>query len=219
MSVSDIPQKTDPEKAPVPPKAVPRKKSLSERFVEGCYECVEEIIPSFLTVLLVFVFLFRLNIVVLGPSMEPNYHNGYRVFVSCLDRRFSTGDVVVVDAGGTRLGERIIKRVIAVGGQTVNIDFQTGTVYVDGKALDESAYLENGITREQYDVTFPRAVPAGHVFVLGDNRTVSEDSRSSAVGMIDSRYIIGKVWFVFQPLPGIGSLPGGSPSGKGRGVS
>ncbi len=173
-----------------------------EGFAAGCFECVEELIPALAAVLFLFVFLFRLNIVVIGSSMEPNYRNGYRVFVSCLDRSFSSGDVVVVDAGGTHLNERIIKRVIATGGQTVDIDFKTGTVFVDGKALDESAYIENGITKDRSDVSFPCTVPAGHVFVLGDNRTVSEDSRSGMVGMIDSRYIIGKVLFTVSPFVG-----------------
>lgn len=173
-----------------------------EGFAAGCFECVEELIPALAAVLFLFVFLFRLNIVVIGSSMEPNYRNGYRVFVSCLDRSFSSGDVVVVDAGGTHLNERIIKRVIATGGQTVDIDFKTGTVFVDGKALDESAYIESGITKDRSDVSFPCTVPAGHVFVLGDNRTVSEDSRSGMVGMIDSRYIIGKVLFTVSPFVG-----------------
>jgi signal peptidase I len=110
--------------------------------------------------------------------------------------------VVVIDAQGTRLKERLIKRVIATGGQTVNIDFQTGMVYVDGKKIDESAYIKNGITKNQYDISFPQKVPAGHVFVLGDNRTVSEDSRSSYVGMIDSRFVLGRVLFTLSPFHG-----------------
>ncbi len=186
MAVSDSPEERDPAKG----------------FAAGCFECVEELITAFIAVLLLFVFLFRLNIVVVGPSMEPNYREGYRVFVSCLDRNFTTGDVVVVDADGTRLKERIIKRVIATGGQTVDIDFDTGVVSVDGKPLDESAYIRNGITKDRSDVSFPCTVPAGHVFVLGDNRTVSEDSRSSYVGMIDSRFVLGRVLFTLSPFHG-----------------
>lgn len=171
-------------------------------FAAGCYEWVEDMITALLVVMVLFVFVCRLNVIVNGSSMEPNYYNGNRAFVSCLDRSFSRGDVVIVDAAGTHLNERIIKRIIATGGQKVDIDFQTGTVYVDGKALDESAYIQNGITREQSDVKFPQTVPPGHVFVMGDNRQVSEDSRSSEVGMVDCRYIIGKVPFLLSPFKG-----------------
>ncbi|MCI1982723.1 MAG: signal peptidase I [Oscillospiraceae bacterium] len=170
--------------------------------VASCFEWLEALITALIVVMLVFVFLFRLNIVVQGPSMQPNYWDGYRVFVSCTDRSYQSGDVVVIDAQGTRLKERLIKRVIATGGQTVNIDFQTGMVYVDGKKIDESAYIQNGITKNQYDISFPQKVPAGHVFVLGDNRTVSEDSRSSYVGMIDSRFVLGRVLFTLSPFHG-----------------
>lgn len=175
----------------------------SGRFAVNCYEWVEALIISLAVVLFLFVFLFRVNIVVDGDSMVPNFRNGYRVFVSCLDRGFSRGDVVVIDERATGLQERLIKRVIATGGQTVDIDFQTGTVLVDGVGLDESAYIQNGITKDQYDVQFPQKVPAGHLFVLGDNRTISEDSRFGEVGMIDSRYVVGKVVLLLNPFQGI----------------
>lgn len=174
-------------------------------FAAGCYEWVEDMITALIVVMLLFVFVCRLNVIVNGSSMQPNYYNGYRVFVSCLDRNFSRGDVVVIDAAGTHLNERIIKRVIATAGQKVDVNFQAGVVSVDGKELDESAYIQNGITKEQYDVQFPQTVPAGHVFVLGDNREVSEDSRSSEVGMVDCRYIIGKVPFLLSPFRGFGA--------------
>lgn len=178
------------------------KREGEGRYVAGCYEWVEALITALTVVMILFVFLFRVNIGVVGYSMEPNYRSGYRVFVSCADRNFSRGDVVVIGANATPLKERIIKRVIATEGQTVNIDFQTGVVSVDGKALDESAYIENGITKNKYDINFPQKVPKGHVFVLGDNRPVSDDSRSSDVGMIDTRQIIGKVEFLLKPFRG-----------------
>ena len=187
-----------PDSVPGTPEEEKSKSSLAA----GCYEWVEDMITALLVVMLFFVFVCRLNVIVNGSSMEPNYQTGYRVFVSCLNRDFSRGDVVVVDSAGTHLNERIIKRVIATGGQKVDINFETGTVYVDGKALDESAYIQNGITKERSDVQFPQTVPPGHVFVMGDNRGVSEDSRSSAVGMVDCRYIIGKVPFLLSPFRG-----------------
>lgn len=167
---------------------------------ESCYEWVEALIVSLAVIMIFFVFLFRVNIVVDGDSMKPNFHNGNRVLVSCMSGKLSTGDVVVIDENGTGLKERIIKRVIATEGQTVNIDFASGTVSVDGRELDESAYIENGITKDQYDVSFPQKVPDGHIFVLGDNRTISEDSRFQEVGMIDCRYVIGRVIYLLNPF-------------------
>lgn len=171
----------------------------------SCFEWIEALIPALIIILILFTFLFRV-ITVNGDSMKPNYENGNKVFVSCFDRNFSRGDIVVVDGRGTKLNEIIIKRVIATEGQTVNIDFQKGVVSVDGKELDESAYIQNGITKDQADVTFPQKVPAGHIFVLGDNRTVSEDSRYADVGMIDTRYVIGKANFFITPFSEFGKL-------------
>ncbi|MDF2631475.1 MAG: lepB [Caproiciproducens sp.] len=175
-------------------------------FTESCFEWIEALIPALIVILLLFVFLFRVNIIVNGPSMEPNLIEGYRVFVSCVDRRLMRGNIVVVERGGTALNKTIVKRVIATEGQTVDINFYTGIISVDGVALDESAYIENGITKDPGDVSFPQKVPAGHVFVLGDNRTVSEDSRFREVGMIDRRHIIGKVEFVITPFSKFGKV-------------
>ena len=94
----------------------------------------------------------------------------------------------------------IIKRVIAVAGQTVDIDFQTGAVLVDGEVLNESSYTENGSTTKKEGLEFPQTVPENCVFVLGDNRSVSEDSRNPKVGMVNKRFILGKVTMVVYPL-------------------
>jgi signal peptidase I len=182
------------------------KQSTAQRFTASCFEWIEALIPALIVIIIVFTFLFRVNIVVSGPSMEPNLLEGYKVFTSCIDRHLSRSDIVVVDGRGTSLNKCIIKRVIATAGQTVDIDFQTGVVSVDGIALDESAYIENGITKDPGDVSFPQKVPVGHVFVLGDHRTVSEDSRYRAVGMIDQRFIIGKVYFIISPFSKFGKL-------------
>ena len=182
------------------------KQSTVHGFTACCFEWIEALIPALIVILVLFTFLFRANIIVNGPSMKPNLLDGYKVFVSCIDKHLSRGDIIVVDGKGTSLNKPIVKRVIATAGQTVNIDFQTGIVSVDGVALDESAYIESGITKDQGDVSFPQKVPAGHVFVLGDNRTISEDSRYRAVGMIDQRYIIGKVNFIITPFAKFGKL-------------
>lgn len=174
--------------------------SHTNHLTETCFEWMEALIPALIVVLLLFTFLFRVNIIVNGPSMEPNLVDGYRVFVSCVDRNLSRGNVVVVEGSGTPLKKCIVKRVIATEGQTVNINFQTGIVSVNGLAIDESAYIQNGITKDQGDVSFPQMVPTGHVFVLGDNRSNSEDSRFEEIGMIDQRHIIGKVEFIIAPF-------------------
>ena len=171
-----------------------------------CFEWMEALISALIIIMILFTFLFRVNIVVNGPSMEPNLMDGYKLFTSCVEPNLSRGDIVVIDSKGTSLDKRIVKRVIATQGQTVNIDFNTGIVSVDGVEIDESSYIQNGITKDEADVTFPQKVPAGHVFVLGDNRTVSEDSRFSEVGMIDQRYIIGKVKFIIMPFEKLGKL-------------
>ncbi len=147
-------------------------------------------------VILVFTFLFRV-VTVTGKSMLPNFVEGEKVVVTSLGHRLEQGTVVVVT---NVLEEPIIKRVIATEGQTVDIDYETGVVYVDGEPLDETQFgIENGITTHPYDgyeaIVFPQTVPEGCVFVLGDNRNVSRDSRYTEVGMIDTRHIIGKPCF------------------------
>jgi signal peptidase I len=181
---------------------MPEKGKEQSSLAAACYEWVEALITALTAVMILFVFLFRVNIGVIGDSMKPNYQEGFRVFVSCADHNLSRGDVVVIDSNATKLNERIIKRVIATEGQKVNINFETGIVSVDGKELDESDYIRNGITTNQSDLKFPQTVPPGHIFVLGDNRPVSNDSRSSDIGMIDRRYVIGKVDFLLKPFRG-----------------
>ena len=109
------------------------------------------------------------------------------------------------------LEEPIIKRVIATEGQTVDFDYEAGVVYVDGQPVDETQFgLENGITSEPFSsfelLEFPQTVPEGCVFVLGDNRAVSEDSRYQDVGMIDERNILGKAVFHLFPFQSLGPV-------------
>ena len=175
-----------------------------KRFVAHCYEWLEALISSLIVVVLLFTLLFRI-VNVSGPSMLPTLQSNDRVLLTSYFYQPKQGDVVVI-THTAKLQEPIIKRVIALENHTVDIDFETGTVYVDGQALDESAYIENGITTQPSDYTYPLTVPPGHLFVLGDNRAVSNDSRSSAVGMIDERYVLGKAEFVVFPFSRFGKI-------------
>lgn len=151
-------------------------------------------------ILLILMLVFRV-VVVSGSSMLPTLVSGDRLLLlsTPLYHTPSYGDIIVASKDSFEDGEPIIKRVIAVEGQTVDIDFSTGTVYVDGVALNEP-YINN-LTTLSEGVNFPLIVEDGCVFVLGDNRGRSQDSRSPLIGQIDKREILGKAFFLF--LPGI----------------
>ena len=172
--------------------------------VQNCFEWIEALISAIIILVVIFTFFFRV-VNVSGPSMLPTLESNDRVLISMLLHKPQAGDIVVI----TRtqgLTQPIIKRIIATEGETVDIDFGQGIVYVDGKALDESAYLKNGTTTQSSDYTYPLTVPEGHVFVLGDNRAVSNDSRSKDVGMVDERYIMGKAEWIVFPFQRFGKI-------------
>lgn len=182
-------------------------KSFSKKkrnLITNSYEWVEALISSLIAVVILFTFLFRV-VNVSGPSMLPTLQSNDRVVLSSYFYKPHRGDVVVI-THTQKLREPIIKRVIALENQVVNIDFKTGVVSVDGVALDESAYISNGITTQPSDYTYPMQVPPGHVFVLGDNRSVSNDSRFSDVGMVDERYILGKAEMIVFPFNRFGKI-------------
>ena len=150
-------------------------------------------------ILLVFTFIIRPTVVD-GPSMENTLLNKDYILVSNLSYVPDQGDIVVVHNVGLHLYDKpIIKRVIATGGQTVDIDFSTWTVTVDGEVLDEPYMkLDNSDLRTS-DWQFPITIPEGYIFVMGDNRNHSADSRSKEIGMIDTRCVVGKA--VVRVLP------------------
>ena len=149
-------------------------------------------------ILLVFLLLFRV-IVVSGPSMNQTLvHGDYLLLINnLLYAEPKQGDVVVAAKDSFKNGEPIIKRVIATEGQWVDIDFETGIVYVNGNAQDEP-YV-NTPTNLYEGVDFPLLVEEGCIFVMGDNRNESKDSRSPEIGQIDKREILGKAIFLFIP--------------------
>jgi signal peptidase I len=175
--------------------------SGSMRIKSEIYEYVESIIFSLAVVVLIFTFIFRI-VGVVNISMQNTLFDGNRLILYNINYSPKQGDIIVFSA--LELNEPLIKRVIAVGGQKVDINYNTHTVYVDDKAQVEPYIKEK--TSTQGDVKLPVTVPLGYVFVMGDNRNYSLDSRFSQVGMIDQRYIIGKAIFRIFPLNRFGRI-------------
>ncbi len=166
----------------------PKKKKME------FFEVIGAIVAAIVTVTLIFLFVFRVFSVD-GPSMSPTLENGDMVVVSDIGYKPEAGDIIVL-SGADNYNEPIVKRVVAVAGDVVDINFTTGIVTVNGK---EESYSED-LTTQQADIAFPLTVPEGTVFVLGDNRDISLDSRSSRIGCVDERKIVGKVLFRFFPI-------------------
>ena len=166
------------------------------------YETVSSLVSALLVVVLVFTFLVRL-MGVSGPSMIPTLQDSDRLLVvnSLLCGDYQVGDIVIARKE-TFDSKPIVKRVIATAGQTVDIDFDDGVVYVDGKALDEPYVNEPVHDRENFEGKI--TVPEGCVFVMGDNRNASTDSRDARLGCVDTRYIMGRVYFTLFPVKNIG---------------
>lgn len=148
--------------------------------------------------LIVYMLLFRV-VVVVGPSMYDTLIDGDRLVLlsNVVYTEPKQGDIIVASKKSFEDGECIVKRIIATEGQTVDIDFDAGIVFVDGIAIDEP-YTFTPTTLEE-GVVFPIVVDEGHVFVLGDNRGSSKDSRNPQIGLIDEREILGKAIFLLYP--------------------
>ncbi len=160
------------------------------------YDACDSLKGAIIAVFLIFALAFRV-VGVDGDSMKNTLHNGDWVAVSGIVTEFERGDIVVV----TQPWERnvpIIKRVIGVEGDTVYIDFSLGKVYINGEEIYEPYIAEK--THLQYDIEFPVTVGKDEVFVMGDNRNDSLDSRSGKIGMIDVHYILGKAIFRLYPF-------------------
>lgn len=161
---------------------------------------LETIVIAVVVVALIITFVGRMMRVE-GTSMTPTLLNGERIITTSLFKTLKHNDIVVVRRKGAR---PLVKRVIGIPGDVVDIDFETHTVSVNGKILDEP--FINEPTERSFDVTFPVTVPEDHYFVMGDNRNNSDDSRHSEIGMIDRRNIFGKAVFRVWPLSRWGKI-------------
>ena len=168
---------------------------------------LHDVIYLMAVVMIVFVLFFRV-VVVSGSSMFDTLWDGdYLLVVSgMLSGEPEYGDIIVASKDSFREGEPIIKRVIATEGQTVDIDFDAGIVYVDGKALEETYTFT--ATNTQEGMEFPLVVEENCIFAMGDNRNRSRDSRSPDIGLIDRREILGQAVYLFFPGTGDGEFGG-----------
>ncbi len=193
------------------------EKSKTPKFTE-LFDWIDTIVIALVSVVIIFSLFFRVATIV-GPSMQNTLYSGERVVISNFFYTPKYGDIVVVsrntnnsvDSADTSR-EPIIKRVIATEGQYVDINFETGKVYVGADLSNMTELSEpyaNGPTNLRYDIEFPVYVKEGHIFVLGDNRNNSTDSRSSTIGdlgLIDERYVLGKAIYRIWPFDTIGGL-------------
>ena len=177
-----------------PEEKVPLKKEQET----GLLMYLHDLIHALAWIMILCLLLFRM-VIVSGSSMYSTLWDGDWLLLlsSTVYQNPQQGDIVVASKDSFRNGEAIIKRVIATEGQTVDIDFEAGLVYVDGVALDEP-YIYTPTNHEE-GMEFPLTVEKGCLFVMGDNRNGSLDSRSPSIGQVDKREILGKALFLVIP--------------------
>ncbi len=199
-SAQDPVDLTKPESAkePADVEKKPAKRNKKDGWQSTVLMYLHDLVYLLAGLILVFLLLFRV-VVVSGTSMNSTLLDGdYLLLLSSTfyqDPQY--GDIIVASKESFDNGAPIVKRVIATEGQEVFIDFDKGIVYVDGIALDEPYTLTPTTVSE--GIKFPQTVPEGCLFVLGDNRNGSKDSRHPEIGFVDKREVLGKVFFLFVP--------------------
>ncbi len=175
------------------------------------YNWAQALVMALVLFVLLFTVAFRVTGVD-GDSMNPTLEDGERLLVSNFFYTPKPGDVVIFTIKGLRFegypdrDMALVKRVIATGGQTVTIDFERGEVSVDGVLLEEPYIAEPTTTQEDMDLQTTFTVPEGKLFVMGDNRNRSTDSRDGRIGMVDERYVLGRVLLRLLPTSKFGAV-------------
>ena len=168
------------------------------------YFWLQALVMALVILILTFTLVGRI-IGVDGHSMEPTLHHKDMLILQSIGYEPKQGDVVVLTKAFGNITGPIVKRVIAVGGQTVDIDYDAGTVAVDGQVLDEPYILEP-MQEPGWENITSITVPEGSIFVMGDNRNNSTDSRSVDLGVVDNRYVLGKALWVVLPFSDFGAV-------------
>lgn len=179
----------------------------SQGWQADLYYWLQALVVALVCLILVFTFLGRI-IGVDGNSMVPTLHHGDMVLLQSIGYETpKQGDVIVLTKPFGDIDSPIVKRVVAVGGQTVDIDYDAGTVTVDGEVLNEP-YINEAMIQptSPYMTNNSLTVPDGCVFVMGDNRNHSSDSRDERLGVVDDRYILGRALFILLPVTDFGSV-------------
>ena len=172
--------------------------SISRRLVVSVYDWVGTIVVALAVFALLLSYVFRV-VGVDGDSMLPTLNNEDRLLLSTFDTEYQHGDIVVVDR---YTDEPLIKRVIAVGGDTLSIT-SSGVVSVNGTVLDEP-YIQGETVL--FDFPGTTKVPSGYLFVMGDNRSMSKDSRKTEIGLISIKDVVGKAVYRVWPLQSFGKI-------------
>lgn len=173
------------------------------KFVNNAFDLIKTIILAMIMVSVIFT-LFVREANVEGSSMQNTLQTKDRVFLTNFLYQPKNGDIVVINAENLE-EKRIIKRVIAIGNQTLRIDYDTGNVYVDEIKIDEP-YISSETGKSSFPAEIPYTIPKGYIFVMGDNRAMSKDSRNETIGLVSVDDVIGKAQFVFYPFDRAGYL-------------
>ena len=172
------------------------------------YFWLQALVMVLVALILIFTFIGRI-IGVDGSSMYPTLHHGDMLLLQSIGYTPKQGDVVVLTKEFDAADGPIVKRVIAVGGQHVDIDYAAGTVSVDGQVLNEP-YINEAMREPYYENLTSVDVPEGSIFVMGDNRNNSSDSRDVTLGTVDERYVLGRALWVLLPFQNFGAIAHGT---------